>query len=148
MISFSTGEGSFQTTLKRVDLTLIPRDECQSRLRQTRLGNYFILDPSFICAGGQPGFDTCQVHIQQPSYVLLILMIIELLIVFKSQGDGGGPLVCVSRDNPNRYIQVGIVAWGIGCASDIPGVYASLEANRDWLTTEFNTMTVFRRGSS
>lgn len=116
-------EGNYQTTLKRVDLALIPREECQNRLRQTRLGQYFTLDTSFICAGGQPGFDTCQ-------------------------GDGGGPLVCVSRDNPNRYIQVGIVSWGIGCASNVPGVYASLEANRDWLTTEFNTMTVFRRGGS
>lgn len=114
--------GNYQTTLKRVDLTIIPRDECQNRLRQTRLGQHFILDGSFVCAGGQAGFDTCQ-------------------------GDGGGPLVCASRDNPNRYIQVGVVSWGIGCASDIPGVYASLEANREWLTTEFNTMTVFRRGS-
>lgn len=62
------------------------------------------------------------------------------------QGDGGGPLACALRSNPNRYVQVGIVSWGIGCANGIPAAYASLEQNLDWLTQEFNAATVF--GSS
>merc|ERR1719422_2003778 len=60
------------------------------RLRSTRLGQRFRLDPSFMCAGGVPGKDTCK-------------------------GDGGGPLVCATYDEPDTYRQAGIVAWGIGC---------------------------------
>lgn len=55
-------------------------------------------------------------------------------------------MFCATHDNPNRYVQVGIVSWGIGCANSNPGVYASLDANREWLTTEFNSLTIFRRG--
>lgn len=44
-------DGLYQVILKRVELPVIPRDECQAKLRETRLGRHFILDPSFICAG-------------------------------------------------------------------------------------------------
>lgn len=37
--------------LKRVELPVIPNDECQVKLRETRLGRHFILDSSFMCAG-------------------------------------------------------------------------------------------------
>lgn len=43
--------GLYQVILKRVELPVVPRDECQSKLRETRLGRHFILDHSFICAG-------------------------------------------------------------------------------------------------
>lgn len=46
--------------LKRIELPVVPRDECQQTLRKTNLGRHFILDPSFMCAGGESGKDTCQ----------------------------------------------------------------------------------------
>lgn len=46
--------------LKKIELPVVPSDQCQNKLRTTRLGRYFILDPSFICAGGESGKDTCQ----------------------------------------------------------------------------------------
>lgn len=50
------------------------------------------------------------------------------------QGDGGGPLFCPSKEDPNRYIQVGIVSWGIGCGGDqIPAVYSSVSFFRKWI---------------
>lgn len=110
---------NIQLKLKKVELPIVNRDECQSRLRTTKLGSKFTLDSSFLCAGGEPGYDSCK-------------------------GDGGGPLFCATRSNENKFIQVGIVSWGVGCGSRIPGIYASLEANSDWLTTEINTMSVFR----
>ncbi|HEY7271867.1 MAG TPA: serine protease [Actinoplanes sp.] len=56
-----------------------------------------------ICAGGH-GVDTCQ-------------------------GDSGGPMV--RRDRSGRWVQVGIVSWGLGCARDgYPGVYTQVSTFR------------------
>jgi len=41
------------------------------------------------------------------------------------QGDSGGPLV--ARDNRGAYKLVGVVSWGIGCATpEVPGCYAKI----------------------
>lgn len=101
--------GHYQVILKRVELPVVPHGTCQNSLRTTRLGRHFVLNPSFICAGGEPGKDTCK-------------------------GDGGSPLVCPLRNDPSRYVQAGIVAWGIGCGeTGIPGVYANVAAARRWI---------------
>jgi len=101
-------EGEYQVVLKEVDLNLVEHGQCQNSLRNTRLGQKFKLDQSFICAGGE-GKDTCK-------------------------GDGGSPLVCPSTYDPNTYEQVGIVAWGIGCGEEgIPGVYASVSEGVCWI---------------
>jgi secreted trypsin-like serine protease len=61
-----------------------------------------ILDDS-ICAG-KTGVDTCQ-------------------------GDSGGPMV--RRDVTGRWLQVGIVSWGLGCARPgFPGVYTQVSTFR------------------
>lgn len=102
-------EGRYQVILKRVDLPVVPHDTCQNTLRSTRLGKYFVLDRSFICAGGESGKDTCK-------------------------GDGGSPLVCPLRNDPKRYVQAGIVAWGLGCGDNgLPGVYANIAYARRWI---------------
>lgn len=49
------------------------------------------------------------------------------------QGDSGGPLVILGN-NPSQDVQVGVVSWGIGCASrDFPGVYARVSRVTDWI---------------
>jgi secreted trypsin-like serine protease len=56
-----------------------------------------------ICAG-KPGVDTCQ-------------------------GDSGGPMV--RKDGTGRWVQVGIVSWGLGCAREgYPGVYTQVSTFR------------------
>merc|ERR1719334_828600 len=100
--------GQYQVVLKEIDLPVVSHTQCQADLRNTRLGKRFKLDDSFICAGGD-GKDTCK-------------------------GDGGSPLVCQSKQDPNTYVQSGIVAWGIGCGEDnTPGVYASVSKGVCWI---------------
>lgn len=115
-------DARYQTTLKKVDLSLVSHDQCQKRLRGTRLGPYYILDQSFLCAGGEEGADTCE-------------------------GDGGGPLICALKSDPNRYVQVGIVSWGIGCGTNVPAVYASLHSNINWLTEQYTVLATFQEQS-
>merc|ERR1712115_634957 len=101
--------GQYQVVLKEIDLPVVRHDQCEAKLRTTRLGRRFRLDDSFICAGGQDGKDTCK-------------------------GDGGSPLVCPSKYDPYTYIQTGVVAWGIGCGEDnVPGVYASVSQAVCWI---------------
>ncbi|XP_040571487.1 phenoloxidase-activating factor 2 [Lepeophtheirus salmonis] len=99
--------GEYQVILKQVEMNMVNSTECEKRLRRTRLGKSFKLDESFVCAGGEKNKDTCK-------------------------GDGGSPLVCLiksndySTDEP-RYVQAGIVAWGINCGVEgNPGVYANV----------------------
>lgn len=102
-------KGKYQVILKKIDLPIVPRDTCQSKLRNSRLGALFQLHKSFICAGGEEGKDTCK-------------------------GDGGSPLVCPIEGSTDRFHQVGIVAWGIGCAEkETPGVYVNVPLFRDWI---------------
>ncbi|KAL7025074.1 hypothetical protein ACKWTF_013323 [Chironomus riparius] len=99
-------EGKYSVIMKKIELPMVQFNECQERLKNTRLGKRFLLHPSFVCAGGETNVDVCQ-------------------------GDGGGPLVCPTGNN--RYIQVGAVAWGIACNLNIPGVYMNVAYFRDWI---------------
>lgn len=104
--------GTYQVILKKVELPMVPSDKCQTALKTTRLGPKFTLHNSFICAGGEPGKDTCK-------------------------GDGGSPLICPIKGTRHRYYQAGIVAWGIGCGENqIPGVYADVAYARNWIDQE------------
>jgi len=97
--------------LKQAKLPIVNNTECEKRYQDHPLSNFgkkWKLNPSFLCAGGDIGYDACG-------------------------GDGGGPLMCQDaygkRDNANEntYIQVGITSWGKGCgARGLPGVYASV----------------------
>ena len=66
-----------QNILKQVELPIVGNDECQALLRKTSLKSSFILDESFVCAGGKKGADACT-------------------------GDGGGPLVCPTKNDKDR----------------------------------------------
>ncbi|XP_055917330.1 phenoloxidase-activating factor 2-like [Eupeodes corollae] len=104
--------GKYQNILKKIELPIVPSYVCQDNLRKTRLGNYFKLNPSFICAGGERGKDTCE-------------------------GDGGSPLVCPIETAENRFYQSGIVAWGIECGKEnVPGVYVNVALFREWIDEE------------
>jgi len=105
-------DGSFQFIPRKVDLPLVDDRSCQTGLQNALnknrpgAGNRFSLHPSEICAGAEIGKDACT-------------------------GDGGSPLVCQAKSG--RWTVVGLVAWGVGCASDVPGVYVKISHFRDWI---------------
>eukprot|EP00095_Tigriopus_kingsejongensis_P009827 maker-scaffold21_size687808-snap-gene-0.11 protein:Tk09827 transcript:maker-scaffold21_size687808-snap-gene-0.11-mRNA-1 annotation:"GI19467" len=99
--------GSYQVILKEIDLPMMSHTKCEWNLQtKTRLTSRFRLHSSFVCAGGEAGKDACK-------------------------GDGGGPLVCPMKQDPNR---VGVVAWGIGCGEEgVPGAYGSVPHGLCWI---------------
>ena len=105
-------DGQFQFIPKKVDLSLIPAAQCEAKLkvalnaRKPGVGDRFQLDSSEICAGGEVGKDACT-------------------------GDGGSPLVCQAQSG--RWTVVGLVTWGVGCASETPGVYVRISHFRNWI---------------
>lgn len=108
--------GQFSFIQKKVDVPLYDKRRCELRLRQelsrkSPSGQRFQLTPGEICAGGEAGKDSCD-------------------------GDGGAPLVCQSKTG--HWHVVGLVAWGIGCASpDVPAVYVDVYHYLDFITTGF-----------
>lgn len=101
--------GSFQSVLKKVDLPVVGRQDCEFALRyQTKLGKFFRLHSSNICAGGERGKDACE-------------------------GDGGAGLYCQEPETGLTKV-VGLVSWGVGCGQKgVPGVYTNLATFYNWI---------------
>lgn len=53
-------EGQYQVILKKIELPIVSNQQCESSLQNTRLSSRFRLHNSFVCAGGEPGKDTCK----------------------------------------------------------------------------------------
>lgn len=115
-ISFDRAD-RYQPILKKVNLPIIASNECEQSFRNTRLGRYYRLHHSFVCAGGKIGEDTCK-------------------------GDGGIPLICQMPNDSNRHYQTGIVAGGIECASSLPGLYANVPIFTDWILTQMKLLNI------
>ncbi|XP_023713703.1 nascent polypeptide-associated complex subunit alpha, muscle-specific form isoform X4 [Cryptotermes secundus] len=75
--------------LHQVPVRLIPHSTCEDILRQTHLGRYFILNPSFQCAlPTAQSQDLCKV-------------------------DVGGPIACDQGDG--HHVLSGLYSWDVGC---------------------------------
>jgi len=105
-------DGSFQFIPRKVDLPIVDNQRCEASLKtalnaqKAGAGDRFRLHPSEICAGAEVGKDACT-------------------------GDGGSPLVCQAQSG--RWTVMGLVTWGVGCASDVPGVYARVSHFSNWI---------------
>jgi len=101
--------GQFSDSLKKVKMPIVSNEECETRMKNTdRFKNKpgFQIHNSWICVGGEKGSDTCK-------------------------GDGGSPHVCKNSDD--RWVQVGAVAWGVGCGTEVPAVYSSIPEAMCWV---------------
>merc|ERR1711915_235533 len=99
----------YSDQLKKVKMPIVPSDQCERRLKShKRFKNKqtFRIHNSWICIGGEKNSDTCK-------------------------GDGGSPHVC--KDSKDRWVQVGAVAWGVGCGEEVPSVYSSVPNSMCWI---------------
>ncbi|CAG0902167.1 unnamed protein product, partial [Darwinula stevensoni] len=111
-------EGQYQQVLKKVELPVVEQSLCEEKLRKAKGCSSFLLHPNSLCAGGELGQGVCKVRSR---------------VWGRQGGDGGSPLVCLDPLT-NRYVQAGIVSWGIGCGErNIPGIYADVSKGSDWI---------------
>ncbi|XP_034472516.1 phenoloxidase-activating factor 2-like [Drosophila innubila] len=116
----SQNSSDYPHILKEITVPFLPRKTCNDQLRKP-LGSNFVLDETSVCAGGERGVDSCL-------------------------GDGGSPLVCPIKGHPNRYYQVGIVAWGLGCGKEnVPAVYTNVPYLYPWIIQELKKLNVDSR---
>ncbi|XP_006071636.2 serine protease 44 [Bubalus bubalis] len=60
------------------------------------------------------------------------------------KGDAGGPLVCQFND---RWIQMGIVSWGVHCAlKEVPAVYTDVRFYKDWVYGTMSQASILDSG--
>ncbi|PSN51774.1 hypothetical protein C0J52_05279 [Blattella germanica] len=92
--------------LHQIPVQLIPHNTCEEKLRQTHLGRYFILNPSFQCAvPAGPSQDLCKV-------------------------DAGGPIACDRGDG--HLMLSGLYSWDVGCSvPNSPTVLGGIDT--DWI---------------
>ena len=92
----SYNDSNYSEFLKNViEIPIHSRAVCEQIFRR-KVMRRFRLHESSICAGGSTGEDACI-------------------------GDGGMPLMYKVPKTQNKYYAVGMVSWGIGCESGVPG---------------------------
>ncbi|XP_031619232.1 phenoloxidase-activating factor 2-like [Contarinia nasturtii] len=111
--------GKYQATSKKIELPIVEQGKCEKILRKTRLGPFYNLHDSLMCAGGGRR-DTCK-------------------------GDGGSPLFCEISNDIGRFYQIGIVAGGIGCGKKLPGMYVNVAYFGDWITQQLQFINMRMR---
>jgi len=103
----TTSEGGFQATVL-MEATL--RGISNSACGSDYIYHQSLIREVMLCAVGE-GKDACQ-------------------------GDSGGPLVAWDSKR-TKFIQVGVVSWGYGCARpDAPGVYARVSKLEKWVLNQ------------
>ncbi|TPP67741.1 Transmembrane protease serine 3, partial [Fasciola gigantica] len=101
-------DGNISVVPQHISIPLVSRKRCQDiySIWSSKTSSIRI-EPSMLCAGGEERKDACQF-------------------------DSGGPLVCRSLED-RQWVILGIVSYGIRCASTFPGIYTRVSSYSDWI---------------
>ncbi|KAF2893057.1 hypothetical protein ILUMI_13116 [Ignelater luminosus] len=110
-----TLDGKFSDKMRKIKFLPLDDEYCETTFRSSRLGKWFKLHPSFLCAQNKYGSDTCD-------------------------GNGGAPLVCPVPGQQRRYELVGLASWGIGCADSKPSVFTDIPEVKSWIDQQFDEL--------
>lgn len=104
------GIGADQQILGKVNISVVPHSMYETQMRINCNAFYSKLNhSSFTCAGGVRGNE-------------------------ERMRGSGSPLICPDYNDPKRYYQVGIVAWGSGgSAQNVPGLYSNVMYLRNFI---------------
>jgi len=116
--SINSFRNSFPDTFRTGELLLLPSGTCGQGQ------NYLFNGVTFL--GYQPG------EANSTSMLCAIGLTANRQIIDSCQGDSGGPLVAGSGVDARL---VGVVSWGLNCASRHPGVYTKLSAMTEFLNS-------------
>lgn len=50
--------------------------------------------------------------------------------------------MCPNPNDERVYVQAGIVAWGIDCATETPGVYVNVAYFVDWINDKMSARNI------
>ncbi|KAJ8318949.1 hypothetical protein KUTeg_004040 [Tegillarca granosa] len=98
----------YQRAMKQVNLDIRDQESCREALKTSERPTPYKLTDRMMCAGGSIGHDACS-------------------------GDSGGPLICEADETSDIWYVAGVTSWGIGCATDVPGVYTKVSLYIDWI---------------
>ncbi|EDL08999.1 serine protease 42 precursor [Mus musculus] len=97
--------------LQEVDQNVILYEECNEMLKKATSSSVDLVKRGMVCGYKERGKDACQ-------------------------GDSGGPMSC---EFENKWVQVGVVSWGISCGrKGYPGVYTDVAFYSKWLIAVVN----------
>uniref|UniRef100_A0A182MED8 Peptidase S1 domain-containing protein n=1 Tax=Anopheles culicifacies TaxID=139723 RepID=A0A182MED8_9DIPT len=98
--------------MKRMELEIISRMECQALYQFGGAGGNFRLHRSVVCANAVQDQASCMY-------------------------DGGSPLACQKADG--SYVLAGITSWGVECGQlDLPGVYVDVTKFTSWINDKID----------
>ena len=108
----------FPDELYKVTVPVVDRATCDQNYQDNASYPPGSIDETMVCAGlPEGGKDSCY-------------------------GDDGGPMAAQTADG--RWVQIGIVSWGQGCAAPgLPGVYSNVAALLPWVFQAQNTLTLY-----
>ncbi|KAA0194062.1 Transmembrane protease serine 3, partial [Fasciolopsis buskii] len=100
--------GNISMVPQHISIPLVSRERCQDLYSVwSSKTSGVLIEPSMLCAGGEERKDACQF-------------------------DSGGPLVCRSLED-KEWIILGVISYGIRCASGFPGIYTRVASYSDWI---------------
>lgn len=100
--------------LQILTVPYVDQKSCEEQFQSIQLESSPYLDSSMFCAGyKEGGQDACQ-------------------------GDSGGPIYYKDA-TLNKFVLVGVVSWGYGCArKDLSGVYGNIASEYNWFNSVMN----------